>query len=180
MTESEDSLARFNVSLEGGDAKNGFSLFTSHPVGQCLRCHKADDDAHSAGGDAGPNLAGIAKRHDRRYLLESVVHPAAEVASGYGIISVTLKNGAVLAGNLVEETSEHVDIATTEKLLRIKRSDIASATDPVSAMPPMELLLKPEETRDIVAWLSSLKKEPKKTTLPEPELVDPAKLPGAK
>ncbi len=54
MKESDDPLASFYISLEGGDAKNGLSLFTAHPAGQCLRCHKADDDAHSAGGDAGP------------------------------------------------------------------------------------------------------------------------------
>ncbi len=180
MEESEDPLAKFNVTLEGGDAENGLSLFTSHPVGQCMRCHKADDDAHSAGGDAGPNLVGISKRHDRRYLLESVVHPAAVVAPGYGITSVTFKNGGTLAGNLVEETPDHIDVATPEKLLRAKRSDVASFTPPVSAMPPMEMLLKPEETRDIVAWLASLTKEAKKEKAQEPELVDPTTLPGAK
>jgi len=180
MKESEDPLAQFNVSLEGGDAKNGFALFTAHPAGQCMRCHKADGDAHPAGGDAGPNLAGIAKLHDRRYLLESVVHPATVVAPGYGITAVTFKNGASLAGNLVEETPEHLDIATPDKLLRANRSDVESFTPPISAMPPMELLLKPEETRDIVAWLASLTKEAKKPKAREPELVDPAKLPGAK
>lgn len=180
MKESDDPLARFNISLEGGNAKNGFSLFTSHPAGQCLRCHKADDDAHSAGGNAGPNLTGIAKLQDRRYLLESVVHPAAVVAPGYGITAVTFKNGGTLAGNLVAETPDHIDIATPEKLLRAKRSDIESFTPPVSAMPPMELLLKPEETRDIVAWLASLDKDAKVAKAAEPEPVDPAKLPGAK
>ena len=145
-----------------------------------MRCHKADDDAHSAGGDAGPNLAGIAKRHDRRYLLESVVHPAAVVAPGYGITAVTFKNGGTLAGNLVAETDDYIDVATPEKVLRAKRSDVASFTPPVSAMPPMELLLKPEETRDLVAWLASLKKEAKKPKAQEPEMVDPASLPGAK
>ena len=180
MKDSNDPLATFNVSLEGGNAKNGFALFTAHPVGQCLRCHKADDDAHSAGGDAGPNLAGISKRHDRRYLLESVVHPAAVVAPGFGITSVTFKNGATLAGNLVEENEDHIDIATPEKLLRAKRSDVASFTPPVSAMPPMEMLLKPEETRDLVAWLASLTKEAKKVKPTKPEIVDPTKLPGAK
>ena len=180
MKESDDTLAQFNISLEGGDPKNGFALFTAHPAGQCLRCHKADDDAHSAGGDAGPNLYGISKRHDRRYLLESVVHPAAIVAPGYGITAITFKNGATLAGNLVEETPEYIDIATPEKLLRANRADVASFTPPISPMPPMELLLQPEETRDLVAWLASLNKEAKQPEAKKPELVDPAKLPGAK
>lgn len=180
MKASDDPLARFNISLEGGNAKNGFSLFTSHPVGQCMRCHKASADAHSAGGDAGPNLAGIAKHHERRYLLESVVNPTAVVAPGFGITSLTFKNGGTLAGNLVEVTPDHIDVATPGKLLRAKRSDVESFTPPISAMPPIEHLLKPEETRDLVAWLASLTKEAKATKAAEPELVDPAKLPGAK
>jgi quinoprotein glucose dehydrogenase len=180
MLTSSDPLAKFNISLEGGDPVNGASLFASHPVGQCMRCHKAEDKAHSGGGDAGPNLAGISARHDRRYLLESLVNPGAVVAPGYGITSVTFKNGATLGGALVEETPDHIDISTPEKLLRAKRSDIKAFTPPISAMPPMDLLLQPDELRDLVAWLASLEKETKKGKAPQPEFVDPSKLPDAK
>jgi len=180
LASSSDPLTRFNIALEGGDPANGASLFASHPVGQCIRCHKAEDKAHSGGGDAGPNLAGISKRYDRRYLLESMVNPGAVVAPGYGITSVSFKNGATLGGALLEETPDHLDISTQDKLLRVKRSDIKAFTPPVSAMPPMEQLLQPEELRDLVAWLASLEKEPRKRKTPEPESVDPSKLPGAK
>ncbi len=180
MAASEDPLAPFNIALKGGNAENGASLFASHPGGQCMRCHKADNDAHSAGGDAGPNLAGISKRHDAHYFLESMINPAAVVAPGFGITAVTFKNGGTLAGNLAEETDDHLDIATPEKLLRAKRSDIASFTPPVSAMPPMGAMLQPSELRDLVAWLGSLDKEGKKTKSPAPEPVDPSSLPGAK
>jgi quinoprotein glucose dehydrogenase len=40
---------------------------------------------------------------------------------------------------------------------RIAKSEIASRTNPVSAMPPMGLLLKPSEIRDLVEFLSGLK-----------------------
>ncbi len=180
MAESSDPLAKYNIALEGGDPAKGASLFGSHPVGQCMRCHKAEDKGHSAGGDAGPNLAGIGEIHDLRYLLQSIVDPAAVVAPGYGITSVTFKNGASLGGTLVAETPNHLDIATPEKLLRVKRADIGSFTPPISAMPPMGDLIKPEEIRDLVAWLSSLKTEPKKSPAKKPQLVDPSKLPGAK
>lgn len=180
MAESSDPLAKYNIALEGGDPVKGASLFGSHPVGQCMRCHKAEDKAHSAGGDAGPNLAGISIRQDRRYLLESIVNPAAAVTPGYGITSVTFKNGASLGGTLVEETPDHLDIATPDKLLRVKRADIESFTPPVSAMPPMGDLIKPDEIRDLVAWLASLSQEPKKAPAKKPEIVDPSKLPGAK
>ena len=180
IEDNSDPLAKYNIALEGGDAANGATLFASHPAGQCMRCHKAEDKAHSAGGDAGPNLAGISKRHDRRYFLESMVNPGAVVTPGYGLTSVTFKNGATLGGALVGETPDHLDISTPDKSLRIKRSDIKSFTPPVSAMPPMAQLLQPAEMRDLVAWLASLEKEPKKPKAPKPELVDPSKLPGAK
>ncbi|QTN34214.1 HEAT repeat domain-containing protein [Akkermansiaceae bacterium] len=177
---SDDPLAKYNVSLKGGDVAKGALPFASHPGGQCMRCHKAEESGHSGGGDAGPNLSGIGGLHDRRYLLEAIVNPGAVVAPGYGITSVTFKNGASLGGNLVAETPEYLDISTPEKTLRAKRSDIASFTPPVSAMPPMALLLQPSETRDLVAWLASLKKSRKQPAIQEPETVDPAKLPGAR
>jgi hypothetical protein len=40
---------------------------------------------------------------------------------------------------------------------RIAKTDIASRTNPVSAMPPMGSLLKPTEIRDLVEFLSRLK-----------------------
>jgi quinoprotein glucose dehydrogenase len=180
IEENKDPFVKYNLSLEGGDADNGATLFTSHPVGQCMRCHKAEEKGHKAGGDAGPNLAGISKRHDRRYLLESIVNPGAVVTPGYGLTSITFKNGATLAGNIAGEAPDYLDIATPDKLLRVKRSDIESFTAPVSAMPQMELLLKPNEMRDLVAWLASLKKEQRKPKTQKPEPVDPSKLPGAK
>lgn len=180
MAESEDPLAKFNISLQGGDPKHGFALFTSHPAGQCMRCHQTES-GHAAGGDVGPNLAGIGKRHDRRYLLESIIDPGAVITPGYGMTAVTFKNGATLGGSLVAETAEYIDIATPEKLLRAKRSDVETVTPPVSAMPPMELLLKPEETRDLVAWLATLDSETEVAKDPrEPEMIDPSTLPGAK
>lgn len=180
FAEKSDPYAQYNVALEGGDPVKGFSLFKSLPSGQCMRCHKADDAPHSAGGEAGPNLAGIGKRRDRAYFLQSLVNPGAVVAPGYGITSVSFKNGANLVGNLVEETAETIVVSTPDKTWAIKRSDIAAFTPPVSAMPPMAGVVKPEELRDLVAWLDSLETESKKAPAAKPEALDPSTLPGAK
>jgi quinoprotein glucose dehydrogenase len=173
ISENPDPLTKHNISLEGGDPINGEALFAAHPAGQCMRCHKASDKPHSAGGAAGPNLAGIGKVHKKEYLLQAVIAPAAIVAPGYGVTSVTLKNGAVLGGTLLAEAPEHLDVATPEKTVRILRSDIETFTAPVSAMPPMADLLKPHEVRDFVAWLSSLKASNPKPAPPAPEKLDP-------
>lgn len=179
--QNNDPLAKFATSLEGGDPERGAALFTSHPSGQCMRCHKSENPPHRAGGDAGPNLTGLANRHDSRYFLESMVLPAAVITPGYGIVSITFKNEASLSGNLITEEDTHIDIFTPdEKLLRIQRDHIASMTPAVSSMPSMEHLLKPEEMRDLVAWMATLKQPSKPVKYPDPEIVDPTKLPGAK
>jgi quinoprotein glucose dehydrogenase len=157
--------------LEGGDAKNGFALFTALPAGQCLRCHRASDDSHAAGGEAGPNLAGIAKRGDRRYLLESVVNAGAVVAAGYGTVNLDLANGSALVGTLIKEEKDHVDVDVTGNRWRVARKDIKAMSAPVSGMPAMDALTL-KEVRDIVAWLATLDKAPKKAKAVEPKPLD--------
>jgi quinoprotein glucose dehydrogenase len=180
ITESKDTLAKYNITLQGGDPKKGALLFNSHPAGQCMRCHKANEYPKAEGGDAGPNLAGIGKKHDSKYLLQALVEPAAVVAPGYGVVTVTFKNGAILGGTLVEETPDHLTIIAPDNTWLIKRTDIASFTPPASAMPPMGFMMQPAEIRDLVAWLGSLDKIPAKKSPAKPETLDPSKLPGAK
>ena len=182
LTSDPDPLAKWNASLEGGDPVAGAALFGSHPAGECMRCHRAEE-GHAAGGETAPNLAGIATRHaDRRYFLESLVSPGTIVAPGFGTVLVDFKNGASLTGNLIAESKDHLDIDATGKLLRVSRSDIASFTPPVSPMPPMGDLLNPGELRDMIAWLASLSQsDGGKKTAPAVTFVslDPTMLPVA-
>jgi quinoprotein glucose dehydrogenase len=171
LAASTDPLAKWNSALEGGDPVKGASLFESHPGGQCMRCHRAEQ-GHSGGGETAPNLAGIASRHpDRRYFLESMILPGNFIAEGFGSVLIDFKNGASLAGNLIKETPDSIDIEATGKTYRVKRSDIASVTPPVSPMPSVAGLLNPGELRDVVAWLASLDQgagQPKAAVQPIP------------
>ena len=157
-----DPLAAAMPALEGGDAVRGEHLFRNHGTSQCIRCHKAGEGGHDLGGDAGPNLVGIAQRNpDRRYLLESLIVPGATVAPGYGIVSLTLKSGKTIGGTLSEETAQQYVIKVGNEDIPVKKSDVQSTTPPISAMPPMGSLLTPSETRDIVAFLATLNQAPK-------------------
>ncbi|NBX01185.1 hypothetical protein EBR11_01425, partial [bacterium] len=129
-------------------------------------------DGHSAGGEAGPNLAGVAKRGDRRYLLESIVHANAAVASGYGAVNIELVNGGALTGTLLQDTANFVDVDVAGNRWRVSRSDIKSMTPPVSGMPVLENALTPNEVRDLVAWLSTLDRGVEKEKLPDPKPLD--------
>jgi quinoprotein glucose dehydrogenase len=173
---SGDSLAKWLPSLEGGDANRGAALFQSHPASECMRCHRAELEGDH-GGEAGPNLAGVARRGDRRFLLESLVLPSARISPGYGVLSVTLKNDAVLGGMLLEEAEGHVDLNASGKHWRVKRSDIKSLTPAFSAMPPMGHSLTPAELRDLVAWLAAKREEaPAVKASATPTVLDPESL----
>jgi quinoprotein glucose dehydrogenase len=146
-----------------------------------MRCHRAGQD-HTTGGETAPNLLGIANRHsDRRYFLESIIQPNAVIAPGFSTISLDFKNGASITGKLLASTPEHFDLESEDKTIRVRRSDVASHTTPVSSMPPMGDLLTPAEIRDLIAWLATLTENPK--SLPassppsDPPILDPATLP---
>jgi quinoprotein glucose dehydrogenase len=169
---STDPLAPYMGSLEGGDATKGAQIFESQPQAQCMRCHAAGGG--HGGGDAGPSLVAVGKRGDSKFHLESLVNPGAKVAVGYGIVAVTLKGGKSVAGILLADTKDHVDVDSSGKVLRVKKGDIESMTPPVSAMPPMGSLVTATELRDLVAWLgASNGKEPAPKKRPKPELVTP-------
>jgi quinoprotein glucose dehydrogenase len=146
---ADDLVARNSFALAGGDATRGAAVFESEAA-ECMRCHGSG--GHGAG--AGPDLAGVAKRHDARGLLESVLLPNAKIAEGFGSVAVTLKDGAVVNGVQVKETKSEVVIDTGESApRRIALRDVASRTPPASAMPPTALGLRPRELRDLIAHL---------------------------
>ena len=62
-----------------GNAENGETLFRTHQVAACIRCHSLNGE----GGIVGPPLDGIGRRKDRTYILESLVNPTAALAEGY-------------------------------------------------------------------------------------------------
>ena len=80
---SADATAAFATALEGGDAERGREIVNYHSAAACLRCHVVA----GTGGHAAPSLEGVATRHDRRGLLQSLVEPNAVVAQGFGPVS---------------------------------------------------------------------------------------------
>ena len=151
-----DKFAEFATVLFGGDAKIGRKLVYEMGVGQCIICHKVE----GKGGIVAPDLSNIAslKRTNTKYLLESILAPSAFVVPGFGNISVVLKTGDTVVGSLVKEDKALLTLKLadgTQKM--IKTTDVKSKTPPISSMPPMGLILKKHEIRDIIAYLETLK-----------------------
>jgi len=146
--------------VEGGDTQNGRDIVTNHLGANCLACHTVEE---KEGSQVGPLLKTIGGQRSKAELLESLVNPVAKIVPGYGLVTVSLKDGSNVAGALAKEDKGFVTVRLadgTEK--KIPRSEISMQTPPISMMPPMLGILTPREVRDVVAYLSGLK--PKKSS----------------
>ncbi len=153
--DQKDPLAAFEITLAGGDAARGKNIFFRNGSANCQLCHKVG----KRGGDAGPNLMGLASRQNASYILESIITPSAKLAPGYSPIAVTMKDGSVVSGMLMKNTDTEVVVRNpeTKKDTVCKKTDIANLPTAMSTMPPLGAILKKDQIRDLIAYLSSLK-----------------------
>ncbi|MBC7369234.1 MAG: c-type cytochrome, partial [Undibacterium sp.] len=161
------AAAARNELLAGGSLAAGREVVLNHLNANCLACHGIE---RNGGSEVGPNLSMIGSQRDPAYLLEALLTPSAKIATGYGIVSVTLKDGTVVSGTLAKETPQAVTVRLFDGASKaLARGDIANQTSPVSIMPPMLGVLQPREVRDVVAFLASLKPRGKESAKAEPE-----------
>jgi quinoprotein glucose dehydrogenase len=148
-------LAQYQTAVEGGNSEQGRSLFLGHRVAQCIRCHKVGSTL--VGGNAGPDLHQVAKRHDRLSLLQSLVEPSAKIAKGFESVTFVLQSGQLVAGLIRSEENGTITIEQPDgKLVTISADDVEDRTAPKSAMPEMHRALTLRELRDLVEYLSTL------------------------
>jgi putative membrane-bound dehydrogenase-like protein len=151
----DDPIALYREALFGGDTQKGRQLFSEHEAAQCTRCHRIWE----WGGDAGPSLMGVGNRLSKEALLLSMVDPSAEYSSGYAVAMIELKNGESTAGIVQEETDTYITLKLGKDAVQtVEKADIAKKEYAPSAMLPMADILTKREMRDMVAFLSGLKK----------------------
>lgn len=145
----------FSLALEGGDAKEGETIFKTSTTGACIQCHTMQAGLPSVG----PDLSHVAARLPRERILRAVVDPQSEIAEGFGMVSATLKNGSVVSGLVAKETKDELilRIPASPVTQTVAKKDIVSRTKPASAMPVMTSLLTKLEIRNLVAYLATLK-----------------------
>ncbi|WP_262248753.1 HEAT repeat domain-containing protein [Parapedobacter soli] len=151
---SDELMASYASSLQGGDARRGRRVFFQHQQAQCMRCHALDD----RGGNAGPQLNGVANRLSREQLLESIIEPSKRIAPGYGIVMLELNDGEQLSGIFQGEDERGVKIRKGQEPDRvIPHGSIKNKTFSPSSMLDMKGILSKREIRDVVAFLATLK-----------------------
>jgi quinoprotein glucose dehydrogenase len=154
LRNADDILAPWRECLEGGDAKNGLTIFREKDEVGCYRCHKAAGN----GGDVGPSMDKIASKHDREYLLRAIVFPNAEYDHGYETVLLKLADGSMAAGMLSKEDDKQLELLTPGTTQRqwIPKDKIAGRDRLPSPMPEgLSQMLTKREIRDIVAFLAS-------------------------
>ena len=148
-------LDAYSEALFGGDKGGGYAVFNYNASGQCTRCHALNKE----GGNVGPNLMHIGSELTREQILQALIEPSARLAPGFGNVNLTLKDGQEVFGILAKETADALTLTTSDaEPLVIPVARIARRENIPSSMPAMSELLSKREIRDVVEFLSSLKK----------------------
>jgi quinoprotein glucose dehydrogenase len=154
----DDEFAGYRETLYGGNAEAGRKIFMERADASCVRCHKI----HGKGGDVGPDLAGIITRHDREYILESILFPNKQIAPGYESLIVQMDDGKSYAGIVKGQNDQELSLLTAEEtefvLVKLKTSDIKKEVKGLSAMPEgLSKVLAKQDIRNLVEFLATLR-----------------------
>jgi len=157
---TQDELAPFRVSLQGGDAENGRKIFFERAEAACVRCHTiAGQGGAEGGGQVGPELTKIGATKDRNYLLESILFPNKHIAEGFQSVLVVNKDDTSVAGIVKSETDTELVLNSPEDgIVKVKKSEISAREPGISSMPEgLSTLLSKRDLRDLVQFLSERK-----------------------
>ena len=132
-----------------GDVAAGESLFFGK--GQCSSCHIAG----GRGAAGGPDLSSIGRQLTLAELSRALTDPDAAIAQGYATARVQLKDGRTLRGFVRNEGNHVLPLQTVDgRLVAVDKRSAVITRETGSAMP--RLNVSPEETRDLMAFLSRL------------------------
>ncbi len=140
--------------LADADPSAGRAIFAR----TCQACHKLYD----TGGTIGPDLTG-SNRRDVEYLLANIVDPSAEVGRDYQLVTLRLRDGRTLAGNVTKETKTTLTLRTLAGTTTLRRDELAGEPDysKLSMMPPGQLgALAENDVRDLFGYLMGSEQAP--------------------
>jgi putative heme-binding domain-containing protein len=134
----------------GGDAAKGRKLFGS--LG-CAKCHAITADQKGGGA---PSLTQASKRFTAPYVVESILLPSKQVADAFRSSTLTLTDGRVLAGLVVGETADGLELLQPDATRKpVLKKDIEDRKLSSQSPMPAGLVKTPEELKDLLAYLLS-------------------------
>jgi len=153
-----------------GDANKGEALFKDAQRLGCARCHVSNEKRETRNEfsllsshfsmPAGPDLSSIGALKDKRYLLDSILEPERDIASGFEPAKVTLHSGRRLYGPMFKRTAARFDLAMASGLRdTIPEAEVKEKYPALGTLMPAGLAdnLTTEELSDLLAYLMAQK-----------------------
>ena len=133
-----------------GDVSAGAKIF--YGSGRCASCHTAQ----GRGGSNGPDLSSIGRQATLSELEQSLRQPDAQIAAGYTVAEVTLRNGSTLRGFARNQGAHDLQLQTFDGQLHLLLEDEYKQVvrEKRSLMPAFDGT--PQQYLDLVAFLSTL------------------------
>jgi putative heme-binding domain-containing protein len=141
--------------LEGDSIQGREIFFDLEGPAACAKCHLVQE----SGGDVGPELTSVAGTRTAQFIVESVLQPSVEIASGYESILIQTVAGQILDGVVQRETSDSLWLASAEgEVMVLAVTDIARRRiQEVSLMPGnLAEVLTVTQLHDLLAYLLTL------------------------
>lgn len=146
----------FRPYLKGDPEKGKGLFFDPESKMPCGKCHTVGDQ----GGQVGPELTDVAGTRDIPYIIESILDPSAQIASGFEPFLIVTKGGEFIAGVKKAEDDQSVTMADTEgEEQKISKSNIEKMVQQKKSIMPdnSRELLTMDEFHDLLAYLDTLK-----------------------
>jgi len=146
----------FKLYLKGDPEKGKALFFDPESKAPCAKCHTVGDK----GGKVGPEMTNVAGTRDLPYIIESILDPSAQIASGFEPFLIVTKSTEFITGVKKAEDDKSVTMADTEGETRtILKSNIEKMVQQKKSIMPDNFreLLTMEEFHDLLAYLDTLK-----------------------
>ena len=142
----------FADTLYGGNSEAGKKVFYEKTEVSCVRCHQISNN----GGKVGPDLSGIGKLKDRRYILESIIEPNKQIAAGHAQVVIMTDEGLMYTGVVKEDNETELGLMDADgNVTRIEKDAIEGMKAGKSGMPmDLQKELSLTELRDLVEYLA--------------------------
>ncbi len=159
-----DAEWRAELAKAKGNAEAGRKIFFAAQT-QCAACHRLE----GRGGQVGPDLTYIAynasERDIREKLMQSILHPSANIAPQFVTHEVETKDGQSFSGRLVSQTTDGSTSLTTGSLtlyttdgkgVSIPKQQIAAQRQSKVSLMPENLAesMSVKDLRDLLEFLS--------------------------
>ena len=150
----DELSAAAKTGMKNRDFENGRKMFSASA---CFACHRFGN----AGGMTGPDLSGAGGRFNTHDLLDQIINPSKVISDQFAPIVVTMKDGEVYTGVVVNLSGDGVtlntDLSDPNERVNVDRKKVKSIeVSKISPMPSnLLVMLKKDEILDLIAYMLS-------------------------